>query len=172
VAAGVYTAATLPSALLNVACSPMLASLHAEDRKDAIQRVNAWMSLLLVLAATACLVPFVVAGGPILTIAFGHSYANANTILVVLLVGELAAAFIGHPTVLLNMLHHEHAVSRFSLVALLVNLVSSACLIPVYGGVGAALGVAFSQFVWRLLCAWHARRYLGLESSVLAWRKG
>ena len=171
VAFGVYTAATLPSALLNVACSPMLASLHAEGKKAAIQRVNAWMSLLLVLAAAATLAPFVLAGGPILSIAFGHVYSIANTILVVLLVGELAAAFIGHPTVVLNMLHHEHAVTRFSLVALLVNLVISVCLIPTYGGIGAALGVAISQFMWRFLCSWHARRYLGLESSVLAWRK-
>ena len=170
VAFGVYTAATLPSALLNVACSPMLASLHAEGKKAAIQRVNAWMSLLLVLAAVATLIPFALAGGPILSIAFGHSYSIANTMLVILLTGELAAAFIGHPTVVLNMLHHEHAVTQFSLVALLLNLAISVCLIPVYGGIGAALGVAISQFMWRLLCAWHARRYLGLHSSVLAWR--
>jgi O-antigen/teichoic acid export membrane protein len=171
VAFGVYTAATLPSALLNVACSPMLASLHAEGKKAAIQRVNAWMALLLVLAAVATLVPFLVAGGTILSIAFGHDYAASNTILVVLLAGELATAFIGHPTVVLNMLHHEHAVTRFSLVALLINAVGSVCLIPIYGGIGAALGVAISQFMWRLLCSWHARRYLGLESSMLAWRK-
>ena len=171
VAFGVYTAATLPSALLNVACSPMLASLHAEGNTAAIQRMNAWMSLFLVLAAIACLMPFVLAGGPILTLAFGERYASANAILVVLLAGELAAAFIGHPTIVLNMLHHEHAVTRFSLVALLVNAAISMFLIPSYGGAGAALGVALSQFVWRLSCAWHARRHLGLHSSVLAWRK-
>ncbi len=171
VAAGVYTAATLPSALLNVACSPMLASLHAEGKKAAIQRVNAWMALLLVLAAVATLTPFVLAGRTILSIAFGHSYSASNTILVVLLAGELAAAFIGHPTIVLNMLHHEHAVTRFSLVALLINLLVSLSLIPLYGGVGAALGVVLSQFMWRLLCSRHARRHLGLESSVLAWRK-
>ena len=171
VAAGVYTAATLPSALLNVACSPMLASLNAEGRIVAIQRVNAWMALLLVLAAALCLIPFLLAGRTILSLAFGDSYAASNTILVILLAGELASAFIGHPTIVLNMLHHEKAVTKFSLVALIVNLASCICLIPVYGAIGAALGVVFSQFVWRLLCRTHARRRLGLESSLLAWRR-
>ena len=172
VAAGVYIAATLPSALLNVACSPMLASLNAEGKTIAIQRVNAWMALLLVLAATFCLIPFLLAGGPILSLAFGSSYATSNTILVILLAGELASAFLGHPTIVLNMLHHEKAVTRFSLVALAINLVSCICLIPTYGATGAALGVVLSQFVWRLLCRTYAKRNLGLESSLLAWKRG
>ena len=171
VAAGVYTAATLPSALLNVACSPMLASLNAEGKTAAIQRVNAWMALLLVLAATLCLIPFLLAGKSILSFAFGDGYATANTILVILLAGELGSAFLGHPTIVLNMLHHEKTVTRFALIALIINLASCACLIPFYGAIGAALGVVLSQFVWRLLCRTYAKRALGLESSLLAWRR-
>jgi O-antigen/teichoic acid export membrane protein len=168
---GVYIAATLPSALLNVACSPMLASLHAEGNTAAIQRMNAWMSLFLVFAAVVCLVPFAFAGETILSTVFDARYAAANGVLVVLLAGELAAAFVGHPTIVLNMLRHEDAVTRYSLAALLVNAAVSLCLIPIWGGIGAALGVGVSQLVWRLLSAWHARRHLGLHSSVLAWRK-
>ena len=172
VAAGIYTTATLPSALLSVACSPMLAGLYAEGKKDAIQRVNAWMALLLVFAAIAWLIPFVLMGSSILSIAFGHSYAAANICLIILLAGELAAAFIGHPIIVLNMLHHEKAVTKFSLVALLINVGISMSLVPIYGGVGAAVGAALSQLTWRFLCRRYALQNLGLESSLLAWRKG
>lgn len=171
VAAGVYTAASLPSALLNVACSPMLARLHAEGNKAAIQRMNAWMALILFVAAAGCLILFALVGDDILSIAFGSSYAPANAILIVLLLGELVAAFMGHPTVLLNMLHRERAVTRFSLVALLVNIFISYFMIRAWGAIGAAIGVAVSQFVWRFLCAQYAKRELGLESSMLAWRR-
>lgn len=171
VAAGIYTAAILPSALLNVACSPMLATLYSEKRNDAIQRVNAWMALLLVFASIICLIPFLVAGEPILSIVFGQEYAAANTILLVLLTGELASAMLGHPAVVLNMIHREKAVTKFSFISLLMNCLFSILLIPILGGVGAAIGVAVSQFIWRLLC-WHfSKQELGLETSILAWGK-
>ena len=149
----------------------MLATLYSEKRNDAIQRMNAWMALLLVFASVICLIPFLVAGEPILSMVFGQEYAAANTILLVLLTGELASALLGHPTVVLNMLHREKAVTKFSFISLLVNCLSSILLIPVFGGVGAAIGIAVSQFIWRLLC-WHfAKQELGLETSMLAWKK-
>jgi O-antigen/teichoic acid export membrane protein len=170
VAAGVYTATSLPSGLLNAACSPMLASLHAEGRTEAIQRLNAWMALFLVVAAVCFMLPFVFVGGPILSLAFGRDYAASNPILVVLLVGELAAACLGHPTVVLNMLHHEQAVTRYSLTALVLNIVLSLALVPMFGAAGAAIGMMASQVAWRGLCAWYARTRLGLDTTLLAWR--
>lgn len=170
VAMGVYTATTLPSALLNMACSPMLASLNAQGRTEAIRQVNAWMALLLVVAAVSILGVFMVAGVPIMSFAFGSTFADSNTVLLVLLTGELMSAFLGHPTIVLNMLHHERAVTRYSIVAIAINLALCICLVPPLGGVGAAVGVAASQFTWRLLSSIYARRRLGIDSSLLAWR--
>ncbi len=170
VAAGVYTATSLPSGLLNAACSPMLASLHAEGRTDAIQRLNAWMALLLVVAAIGFLLPFAFAGGPILSLAFGRDYAASNPILITMLVGELAAACLGHPTVVLNMLHHEQVVTRYSVVGLVLNVALGVALVPMYGAAGAAVGTMASQLAWRGLCAWYARTRLGLDTTLLAWR--
>lgn len=169
VAFGVYTVATLPSALLNVACSPMLAGLHEEGRRDAIQRLNGWMALFLIAAALLCMAPFAVAGEQILAIIFGHPYAESNSILLVLLAGEIVSSLLGHPTIVLNMLRQDRAVTWFSLLSLVINLCICVALVPALGGVGAALGVATAQVTWRALSSWHAWRELGLHTSLLAW---
>ena len=171
VAFGVYAVATLPSALLNMACSPMLAALHEEGRRDAIQRLNGWMALFLTAAALLCMAPFAVAGQQIISVIFGPSFADSNSILLVLLAGEILSSLLGHPTIVLNMLRHDRAVTRFSLVSLLVNVCMCLVLVPLWGGVGAATAVASAQIVWRLLASRYAARELGLETSCLAWMK-
>ena len=169
VAFGVYTVATLPSALLNVACSPMLAALHQEGRRDAIQRLNGWMMLILAAAALLCMAPFLISGEQILSIVFGQAYAASNSILLVLLVGEVVASLLGHPTIVLNMLRHDRVVTRFSLFSLVLNMCICVALVPKLGGVGAAVGVSLAQVVWRALSSWYAWRELGVHTSLLAW---
>lgn len=169
VAFGVYTVATLPSALLNSVCSPMLSTLHGEGRHDALQRLNSWMVLFLVTAAIACIVPFAISGKSIIGFIFGPAYEGSNSILLILLIGEFFASLLGHPTIVLTMLRHERAVVWYSFFALLMNLLICLLLVPLYGGVGAALGVALSQVAWRLGASLHARRHLGLHTNFLSW---
>lgn len=171
VAFGIYVVATLPSALLNATCSPMLARLHAEGRVDAIQRLNGWMTLFLILSAAACILPFALGGEAIVSIVFGAEYAPAVPVLMTLLLGELAAGLLGHPTIVLNMLRHERAVTWFSFLAMMLNLALCWALTPSLGGMGAALGVAVSQFAWRLAASGYAHQHLSLHTSVLAWFK-
>lgn len=170
VAYGIYTVATLPSALLNVACSPMLARLHEEGRPDAIQRMNAWMTGLLVAAALVFLLPFLLFGKQLIATVFGQDFSESNNILLVLLGGELVSALLGHPTIVLNMLRHDRAVTRFSLFSLLLNVATCLLLVPAHGAIGAAIGVSGAQVAWRLMASWHARRHLGLHTSLLAWK--
>jgi O-antigen/teichoic acid export membrane protein len=172
VAAGVYTATTLPSALLNVACAPTLARLHAQGNTAALRRLNAWMALFLVAASAGCLLLFALFGASVLPAIFGAGFAASHPVLLVMLVGEVAASLLGHPTVVLNMLDRELAVTRYSAVATGVNIVACVALIGPFGAVGAAWGVAAAQFAWRLLCWNDARRHLALDTSILAWRGG
>lgn len=169
VAFGVYVVATLPSALLNSVCSPKLAALNQEGRRDAIQRLNTWMTLFLLVAALLCFLPFAISGESILSIVFGKVYATSNSILLVLLFGEIISSMLGHPTILLNMLRYERAVTRFSSLSLVINFAICVALVPMYGGIGAALGVATSQIIWRAISSWYAWRKLSLHTSVLAF---
>jgi O-antigen/teichoic acid export membrane protein len=169
VAAGVYTATTLPSALLNITCAPTLARLHAQGNAAALKRLNAWMALFLVAAAGGCLALFAIFGAWFMPKVFGPEYAASHHLLLVMLLGELAASMLGHPTVVLNMLDRELAVTKYSMVATVVNVVACIALIGPFGAVGAAWGVAVAQLSWRLLCWNDARHHLGLDTSLFAW---
>lgn len=171
VAFGIYVVATLPSALLNATCSPMLSRLYAEGRMDAIQRLNGWMTLFLILSAAACFLPFALGGEAIISMVFGADFAPASPILMTLLLGELTAGLLGHPTIVLNMLRHERAVTWFSFLAMMLNLTLCWALTPSLGGMGAALGLAVSQIAWRLAASGYAHQRLSLHTSVLAWFK-
>lgn len=169
VAFGIYVVATLPSALLNATCSPMLSRLHAEARMVAIQRLNSWMTLFLIASAVVCILPFAFFGEQIITLLFGVDFALAMPVLMALLLGELASALLGHPTIVLNMLGHERAVTWYSLLATLVNLLLCWALIPSLGGIGAAIAAACSQLAWRLAASAYAYLQIGLHTSLLVW---
>jgi len=171
VAFGIYVVATLPSALLNAVCSPTISTLNREGRRSAIQKLNAWMALFLVGSAIACLLPFVFYGEQIINFIFGSDYSTSNSVLLILLVGELLAAAIGHPTIVLNMLNHERIVVRCSTVALVVNVGSCLLFVPVLGPEGAAASVALSQLVWRILASYYAYTRIGLNTTILGWGK-
>ena len=169
VAFGIYVVATIPSALLNAACSPMLAQLNSEGDMAKMRRLNAWMALFLVASGIACVVPFAVSGDWIVGTVFGREYASATPVLLVLLVGELMAATLGHPTIVLNMMHREEVVTRWSFLSLATNLLLCWLLVPRMGAIGAAIGVAASQFLWRLAASNYAFRNFGLHTSLAAW---
>ena len=169
VALGIYVVATIPSALLNAACSPMLARLNSEGDMRQMRRLNAWMALFLVLSAVACILPFAVAGGWIVGTVFGMEYASATPVLLVLLAGELMAATLGHPTIVLNMMRREGVVTQWSFLSLALNLLLCWLLIPRMGAMGAGIGVGASQFLWRLAASRYAFRNFGLHTSLAAW---
>lgn len=169
VAAGLWTVATLPSTLLYVVCAPMLATLHQEGKSLAIQRLNAWMALFLTVAATAFIFPFAVSGEAIIGVVFGEAYRGSNPILLILLFGELVSAMLGHPPTVLNMMGHDREVAKYSIYALLGNICFCLILTPLYGAIGVAIGVATGQVLWRLLGSLHAKKHLGLNTSIVAW---
>jgi O-antigen/teichoic acid export membrane protein len=169
VAIGIHGAASLPSALLNAVCSPMFATLHQEKRPDAIQRLSSWMALFLVVSAGLSILPFALAGEKIISSVFGAEYGPANEIVLIFLFGEILAALIGHPTIILNMLKHEKVVVWSSALSLFANLILGIILVPQYGAAGAAWSVSVAQIVWRLAASYYAFRRLKLNTTIFSW---
>ena len=170
VAVSLYAAAALPAALINIACAPMLVKLNAEGNHQAIRRLNAAIVVGLIVICAVAMVPFVVWGEPLIGGLFGTEFRQANAILLILLASELVASFLGHPLLVLSMLHQERAASRYTFQAMLMNGLVCLVLLPRLGGMGAALAFGVSQVYLRLMC-WHrARSILGIETSVLALR--
>jgi len=168
IALGVYAMTVLPSTLLNVSCSPILARLYGQGRLDAIQRLNGWFVLILAGCAILALLPFAFAGGTILALVFGQAYRDAAPILLILLGGEFVCALLGHPVIVLNALRRERAVTLSSALALAVNTLLCLGLARGFGAVGVAIGVAVGQIVWRAVSAHYALKRLHLDTTIRA----
>lgn len=173
VAYSVYVISTMPSALINSVCSPMFSRFNAQGAVDKTNRLNGLITAILVACAGGLLLLTYVFGADVLALVFGKEYRDASTVLCVFLLGELVASCFGHPTVVLNMLHRQDVVMRWSGIALVVNGVLTVALVHWFGYVGAAAGSVAGLVVWRAGCALHAMRHLGVYSSpLLRFQKG
>lgn len=165
VAFGIYIVTTMPSALVNATCSPMLSSLYTQGRKDSLVRLNLWIALFLIASSLACLVLGMLFASPMIALVFGEEYRAAIKVLIVFLAGELVASLFGHPVLALNMMREQRAVMKWSSVALVVNVIATWWLIKVIGYLGAAFGSVLGQVAWRAGCAVYAKRKLNVDTS-------
>ena len=167
VAYGIYVATTMPSGLINVACAPTISRLFAQGRTKELERLNIWVSIFLVGAAAAFILLHSLFGNAAVSMLFGVAYADAASVLLILLVGEFVASLFGHPTVVLNMMRRQRVVMWWSAAALIVNFLVSWLLVKNVGFVGAAVGSVTGLTIWRVGCSFYAKRRLGLDTSLV-----
>lgn len=167
VAAQIYAVSTMPSALANIACAPMIAAMNAQGRRRDIGQINVWISVFLLAGALLAFLMFLIFGDYAIAAAFGNGYAPALQLLLAFLLGEVFVSLFGYPTVVLNMMHHQRVVVWWAVVGLLSNVALSLLFVPLYGGLGAVIGTSFGLLVWRAGCAVYAKRKLNVDTSVL-----
>jgi len=167
VAFGIYTVTTMPSALINAVCSPILSRLHNEGRMKELVQLNFLISAILISSSLICLVMFLFFGEPVLAAIFGYEYLPAVEILIIFMAGEVVASLFGHPTVVLNMLRKQRVVMWWSGIALAVNALTTWWLVGTIGYTGAAFGSVFGLILWRAGCAFYSKLRLGVDTTPL-----
>lgn len=170
--AGIYFSAdrlatlmALGAVAINSWAAPLIAELYGAGRSKELQR--------LVHVGTRGLVAYSVPLA-VLLIAFGHralglfgpEFPRAYPALVILVVGQLAAAFVGPAGFLPTMTGHQQAASWVAAAMTVLNLGLSLVMIPTLGITGAAVASAVSLVVRSLAMAILAWRTVGIRSSV------
>ena len=167
VASGVYIASTMPSALINAACSPTISRLFTQGKSRELARLNIWCSAFLCLAAVAFVCFQLLYGKAAVSLLFGAAYVDAAALLLIFLVGEAIASLFGHPSVVLNMMRRPAVVMWWSAAGLLANAAATWLLVPRLGSSGAAFGTAAGLVTWRAGCAIYAKRRLGMDTGLV-----
>jgi O-antigen/teichoic acid export membrane protein len=132
---------------------PVLSHEHDRDPAAARRAFHTFDRMLIAgstLAAIAC----ALGAAPVLRLVYGPSFTGAAPALLWITIGLIPLLSNSGRKVFLFASGREAEVVRWSAVALAIQLVLGAILIPVFGSVGAAIGIAAGEaIVW-----WPLRR--------------
>jgi O-antigen/teichoic acid export membrane protein len=156
----------LPMLLMNTIVSPIVTRLHAESDQRRLQRLCTASARATTLGIAMLTLPFLFWGEGLIGAVFGGGFAPANTALLIVAAGLVVDAAFGHNASLLMMTGHEHRVTRAMFWGLLVSVVLTLALVPLWAEVGAAMATVGSLVVWNILTWLDARRLIGIETSI------
>jgi O-antigen/teichoic acid export membrane protein len=95
---------------------------------------------------------------------FGEEFENGNIILIILCIGQVVNSFSGSVGIILQMIGKQKVQQNFVLIALLINIILTFMLTPVYGGLGAATATVISMAFWNIGCSIYIKRSLGIKT--------
>ncbi|MGJ3237554.1 MAG: oligosaccharide flippase family protein [Anaerolineae bacterium] len=143
----------------NAVLRPRIAQLFAEKKADELQDLITLGVRSVVIVSFPIGVAFILFGRFILEL-FGSEFVVAYPMLIVMCIGQMMNTFSGPVGNLLTMTKYEWEQSFASLFVLVISFIFALILIPLYGGLGAAIataiGFAIRNFVlvgvvyWRL----------------------
>lgn len=150
----------------NMLVAPMIGGLYNSGKFKELQRAltsSARMVLVITLFASLALI---VAGKFVLGL-FGMEFKVAYLPLVILVIGQALSALTGTVGHLMSLTNHHNQAARFIGLAVVVNIVLNALLIPRFGMTGAAVATLSSMMVWNSIGLFYVVRNLRLNPTVL-----
>lgn len=171
---GVYFAATRIANLmafiffsLNALAVPKFAELHGAGKHLELQRFVRGVIHAMFWPTLAAGVFLLVAGEFILGL-FGAGFEAGYPLLALLMLGFLARAATGPTEYLLNMTGNQNVVALIYGFAAVGNIGLNLMLIPVWGGIGAAIATAISVLVSTACLAIVVKRRLGIKAFIFS----
>lgn len=155
---------------VNMVAGPTFARLYSAKSMDELQRFISFCTRLIFFVSLPIMIVIYVFSKDILLLIFGVEYISASTPLRILIIGHLINAAMGSVVSLLNMTGHEKDTLKGISVAVLLNILLNALLIPRLGGEGAAIATTITFFVWNTLLWLKVKQRLGIDSSIFARR--
>ncbi|MGQ5702592.1 hypothetical protein ACUJ46_11140 [Sandaracinobacteroides sp. A072] len=139
--------------------APRIAGDVRVGRYDLVWRRHRRATALMAVLASPVVLVSLLAPGWLLETAFGPEFAVAATALAIMAVGQVVHVARGPLGAMLTMAGHDGVQLKLTILGVVVGLVASLTLIPLYGLTGAALSQALPLVV-RGLGAWIMARRL------------
>ena len=153
--------------IINSIIAPHIAQLHQQSRKVALQTLLNRSAQFASLFSFCALIFIAFAGEALLSTIFGSEYTPAVLPLIIIATGHLASAVCGSAGITLHMLGGESATLKSIITAVILNIVASVVLVPVFNATGAAIAFASSIFALNALNYLALKRLTGFDSSLL-----
>ncbi len=155
----------LPRMALSALFAPTVSALFARGDMVALQRLMA-RSAALSLAFTLLIALPLIAGAPFLLPWFGPQFVTSYPVLIVLVLGQLAAAAAGPQQHLFTMTGHERQGATLMAISAAATIVGAALLVIPFGMMGIAVATTLSMIGWNIGMAIFLSRRLQLRPGL------
>jgi len=129
--------------------SPKVAQAHTQNNAPKIKEIFS-NSMKLITVVTIPIFLLLYSYPELFLGIFGESAVVATTTLFIVSLGFLSEAMTGPVGFILNMTDNQHLFMKILIVALIINIVLNAILIPIYGINGAAVAILSSMLFWTI----------------------
>ncbi|MBO1254239.1 oligosaccharide flippase family protein [Alteromonas sp. 5E99-2] len=147
---------------VNVIVAPKFARFYKQKDMKSLKRTAFASVRLVTLFATPVFVLMLVGAETILML-FGDKYSGAANFLRILAFGQFVNALTGSVGYLLSMSGHERDLRNAALLAGGTVILLSVILVPVYGGLGAAISVATAISLQNVLALTYVKKRLNIN---------
>lgn len=149
--------------IVNSVVAPYYARYYSLNQLKKIEELTAKVNKILLLITIPIVVCIILLGEWAINFFYGESYQNAYLPLVILAVGQGVNALMGSVGLLLNMTGHQNDVTKAVFIAMLLNLLLHALLVPSMGGVGAAIAMTVMLITWNLILWYKVKQRLDIK---------
>lgn len=136
---------------LNAILAPKVSYLFNLDKIDDMFVLSRFITFISTTVSLFVIIIFYFFGQALIQIIFGESFEGAYIILLVLLIAQLVNSSTGSKGELLQMTGDEIKYRNITYIGAVMYLISNFLLVPVLGGVGAALSLVIAELTWSLL---------------------
>ena len=145
--------------------APKIAKAYAEDDKSNFNKIMKFATKINFYLSSSLILLILLFRDFLLKL-FGEQFIEGELVLIILCIGQIISSFTGPVGVIMQMIGQQKAFRNIVVLALILNIILNFNLIPVYGGVGAAISTSISLFVWNIGSTIYLRKKLGIKSHL------
>ena len=150
--------------VVNNVVAPKFAELYAKEDMKALENTAQKTSITITLLVSPVLLMLIFFGQPVMGV-FGSEYEGGALILAILAGGQMVNLMTGSVGYLLMMSGHAAALRDLTIMSAIILILALLALIPMWGGVGAALASALSLVFLNVAAVWMVHRKLGIHAT-------
>jgi O-antigen/teichoic acid export membrane protein len=145
---------SVPLVIVNLVIAPQVTRAYRDSDQQRMRKLYLQSARVTLLLALPVATPLIFWGEHIISLLFGGRYApHAAIPMAILAASQMFNVAMGSVGLFLTMSGHERDALHGQLIALAINLLLCASLVPFFGATGAAIAAAAGVLVWNVMLA-------------------
>jgi len=148
----------------NIYIAPQISTLYQDGQMKKLEKLVVSASRIILLFTLVVTIGLVVLG-PWLLGLFGQTFTEAYIPLLIVLGSQVVNSWAGPVAILLSMTKYTHIIIWVFLGSMVLNIVLNIILVPMYGIMGAAIGMSTVTILWNIVLSVLVRRLLHIRGT-------